>query len=270
MRRKSDAQLRQAIADLGETGLDVAYETLLGAAKAAQHARRFNVAAADQPRKEVPGRCRDVPLRRIGMSIIVLDADLRVTWAWNGFDHLDVSRPPVLGEIVQPSSTGPTTAVPRLPAVDWLHINAVSWSPADGNLVLWVRHQDWVIKVDYRNGAGDGHVVWRLGQGGDFTLNSADPSAWFSHQHNAHFIDDTTMVLLDNGNTRRATDPAATSRGQVWTLDETNMTATPVLNADLGSYAGAVGSAQRLSNGNYHFNLGINGPEPPRPPISSK
>jgi cation transport ATPase len=37
---------------------------------------------------------------------------------------------------------------------------------------------------DYRNGAGDGHVVWRLGQGGDFALNSTDPTAWFSHQHN--------------------------------------------------------------------------------------
>ena len=205
------------------------------------------------------------PTDTIGMSIIVLDADWRVTWAWNGFDHMDVNRAPVLGEIVQASSTGPTTAVPRLPAVDWLHINAVSQSP-DGNLILSVRHQDWVVKIDYRNGAGDGHVVWRLGQGGDFALNSTDTNAWFSHQHNAHFIDDNTMILLDNGNTRRASDPTANSRGQVWTLDEQAMTATPVLNADLGRYAGAVGAAQRLSNGNYAFTLGINGPEPPRPP----
>jgi arylsulfate sulfotransferase len=201
-----------------------------------------------------------------GMTIVVLDADFRVTWAWNSFDHMDVNRPPVLGEIIQASTTGPSTAVPRLPAVDWLHINAVSWSPADGNLVLSVRHQDWVVKIDYANGAGDGHVVWRLGAGGDFTLNSAEPNPWFSHQHNAHFIDDSTLVLLDNGNTRRATDPTANSRGQVWEIDEQTMTATLVLNADLGSWAGAVGSAQRLSNGNYAFMLGINGAEPPRPP----
>jgi hypothetical protein len=206
------------------------------------------------------------PTDYIGMSIIVLDADFQVTWAWNGFEHMDVNRPPVLGEIVQASSTGPTTAVPRLPAVDWLHINTVSWSPADGNLVLSVRYQDWVVKIDYRDGAGDGHVVWRLGKDGDFALNSTAPNAWFSHQHNAHFIDDSTLVLLDNGNTRRASDPSANSRGQVWTIDEQTMTATPVLNADLGTYAGAVGAAQRLSNGNYAFTLGINGPEPPRPP----
>src|SRR5207245_7378417 len=62
-----------------------------------------------------------------------------------------------------------------------------------------LRHQDWVIKIDYRNGAGDGHVIWRLGQGGDFTVNSTDPNPWFSHQHNAHYIDDHTLILFDNG-----------------------------------------------------------------------
>jgi hypothetical protein len=167
-----------------------------------------------------------------------------------------------LGEITQPGSPEPTNAVPLLPAVDWLHTNAVSLSP-DGNLVLSLRHQDWVIKIDYRNGSGDGHVMWRLGQGGDFTLNSTDADAWFSHQHNAHYIDDHTLILFDNGNTRRATDPTANSRGQVWTLDETTMTATPVLNADLGNYSFRLGSAQRLSNGNYSFMSGSQGQVPP-------
>src|SRR5262245_47672841 len=92
------------------------------------------------------------PTDYIGHLLLVLDKNLQVAWAWNAFDHLDVNRGPVLGEIVQPGSPGPTAAVPRLPAVDWLHVNAVSWSPADGNLVLSIRHQDWVIKIDYRNG----------------------------------------------------------------------------------------------------------------------
>jgi hypothetical protein len=52
----------------------------------------------------------------------------------------------------------------------------------------------------------------------------------------------------------------------VWTLDEQAMTATLAVNADLGSYAGLLGAAQRLSNGNYSFMLGANGPEPPVPP----
>ena len=49
------------------------------------------------------------------MMVIVLDADFRVTWAWNAFDHLDVNRAPVLGEIVLAGTTGPTTAVPNPP-----------------------------------------------------------------------------------------------------------------------------------------------------------
>jgi len=198
----------------------------------------------------------------IGEMTLVLDQDFQVAWAWDAFDHLDVTRGPVLGEVVQPGSLEPTAVVPNLPAVDWLHVNAVALSPTDGNLVLSMRNQDWVIKVDYRYGAGDGHIVWRLGQGGDFTVNSTDPNPWFSHQHNAHYIDDHTLILFDNGNTRQASDPNAHSRGQVWTLDEVNRTATLVLNADLGNYSWRLGAAQRLSNGNYSFMSGSQGDPP--------
>ena len=52
---------------------------------------------------------------------------------------------------------------------DWLHANSVSWSPEDGDLVVSLRTQDWAIKIDYANGTGNGHVVWKLGQGGNFT-----------------------------------------------------------------------------------------------------
>ena len=47
------------------------------------------------------------------------------------------------------------------------------------------------------------------------------------------------------------------SRGQVLQVDETHMTVTPYLDADLGVYAAAVGSAQRLRNGRYHFDAGF-------------
>jgi hypothetical protein len=203
------------------------------------------------------------PTEYVGMSIVVLDENMQVAWAWDGFDHLDVNRGPILGEILHPGDADQVAAsTPILPAVDWLHINAVSWSPADGNLVVSVRHQDWVLKIDYENGAGDGHLIWRLGQDGDFMVNSTDPTPWFSHQHNAHYIDDSTLILFDNGDTRRASDPNADSRGQVWALDEQTMTATLVFNVDLGNYSDALGAAQRLSNGNYSFTSGRQGQPP--------
>ena len=94
-----------------------------------------------------------------GDMVIVLDQNFQVAWVWDPFAWLDTNRLPTLGE-------GPG---------DWLHANSIAWSPADGNLMVSMRSQDWVIKIDYANGAGDGHVVWRLGQGGDFTLHSVGP-----------------------------------------------------------------------------------------------
>jgi arylsulfate sulfotransferase len=201
------------------------------------------------------------PTNYVGTMVLVLDQDFQVTWAWDAFDYLDVNRGPVLGEIVVPG-TPVTSVVPNLPAVEWLHNNAVRRSPADGNLILSARMQDWVIKIDYRNGEGDGHVIWRLGKDGDFTVNSTDPNPWFSHQHDVHYIDDSTLVLFDNGNTRRASDPNAHSRGQVWNLDEQTMTATLLLNADMGNSSDALGAAQRLSNGNFSFTSGFQGQPP--------
>ena len=46
------------------------------------------------------------------------------------------------------------------------------------------------------------------------------------------------------------------SRGQVYSINDTTKTATLNLNADLGLYVIAVGSAQRLSNGNFGFSAG--------------
>ena len=53
---------------------------------------------------------------------------------------------------------------------DWTHTNAILFSPDDGNLIVSVRHQNWVVKVDYANGVGTGDILWKLGYQGDFTL----------------------------------------------------------------------------------------------------
>jgi hypothetical protein len=116
-----------------------------------------------------------------------------------------------------------------------------------------------VVKIDYRNGAGSGKVLWRLGAGGDFQLVNGDETLWFSHQHDAQMLADGVSVLLfDNGNTRtwRNSDEGS-SRGQVWRLDEQARTAKLVLNAELQVNSGALGTAQLLANGNYHFDAGF-------------
>ncbi len=192
--------------------------------------------------------------------IVVLDGNWQVVWAWSGFDHLDVTRLAVLGETCVSEGPGCPPIFLGDIANDWLHSNAIAHSPSDGNLLLSMRHQDWVIKIDYRDGAGDGHVVWRLGPEGDFSLDSADPFPWFSHQHDPNLTHTGEVAVYDNGNTRCAQASPCNSRGQVYALDETTMTASPVVNADLGNYSAALGSAQALSNGNFHFNSGFQSP----------
>ncbi|MBI3210578.1 MAG: aryl-sulfate sulfotransferase [Candidatus Solibacter usitatus] len=196
------------------------------------------------------------PVNVLGDMIIVFDQDLNVIWTWDAFDHLDVTRKAVLGETCRSAGACPPLTLAK-EANDWTHGNSVTLTP-DGNLLFSIRHQDWVVKIAYENGGGDGHVIWRLGKDGDFRFPDSDVYPWFSHQHDANFSpsNPTQLLIFDNGNTRIAKNGPGNSRGQVLQLDERNMTVEFVLNADLGVYSTAVGSAQILRNGNYHFNAG--------------
>jgi hypothetical protein len=201
------------------------------------------------------------PVNILGDMVVDLDENMQVAWAWNPYDHLDVNRAALLGEKCGPLQPGCPPFFLSLSANDWMHSNSVNYSPVDGHLTISMRHQDWVIKIDYANGAGSGNVVWRLGNDGDFTPISADPYPFFTHQHDAGYETggSTFLSVYDNGNTRVSQTGPGNSRGQVWELNEAAMTATLLINADLGVYAFAVGNGHRLSNGNYHFHSGIIG-----------
>jgi arylsulfate sulfotransferase len=186
------------------------------------------------------------PTKFNGNMVIVLDQNFQVAWVWNAFNWLSTSRLGTDGE-------GP---------LDWLHGNSISYSPADGNLIVSLRAQDWVIKIAYSNGTGDGHLVWKLGKGGNFTLKGLGPDSWFSHQHDVRYINATTIVLFDDGNTRHKSNHKADSRGQELVLNEQTMHATLVVNADLGNHSAFLGSAQVLPNGNLTFTSGGQGSFP--------
>ncbi len=210
----------------------------------------------------------------MGDMLLVLDPSWQVSWVWDAFNavgpgQLDLTRQPVAGRCSDyPAGVCP---VPDPSAADWTHANTISYSAEDGDLLVSLRNQNWVVKIDYRNGAGDGHIVWRLGPGGDFSLPAGtDPSAWFSGQHDAHYLDaGRTITLFDNGNTRcnYGLIAGCDSRGQTWQIDEQTMVATPTVNIDLGSFSPALGSAERESNGNYDFTSGWNVVQPPRLPF---
>jgi hypothetical protein len=125
----------------------------------------------------------------LGDAVVDLDQNYKPVWSWSSFDHLNVNRHPMLFP-------------------DWTHANTIAYSADDGNIVLSLRNQSWIIKIDYSNGHGTGDVVWRLGYQGDFTLlGSNSPADWFFAQHDANFFyskeaRDLRLAVFDNGNNR--------------------------------------------------------------------
>ena len=197
------------------------------------------------------------PVDILGDVVLDLDENFQVVWAWNAFDHMDVNRAAVLGETCAVLQIGCPPFFLAPVANDWLHSNSLFFEPSTGDVLISMRHMDWVARIDYDNGTGTGAVVWRLGPEGDFTIDSPDPYPWFSHQHYAAFepVGSRQLLLFDNGNAR-VEQFGGNSRGQVYEVDETNMTVSLRLNVDLGAYAYAFGSAERLDNGNYSFGAG--------------
>ncbi len=186
----------------------------------------------------------------IGDVLVDVDQNLIPDWVWNTFDHLDVNRRPM-----------------NFP--DWTHSNAMLYSSDDHNLLLSIRHQNWILKIDYLDGTGSGKILWTLGYQGDFTLQGATaPTDWFYAQHGMNYFSfnttgDFKLGMMDNGNDRvfptgqvqcppgAAVNPSCYSTMTVLELNENNRTATMLTHYAPGpqyySYFG--GQAQLLENG---------------------
>jgi arylsulfate sulfotransferase len=188
-----------------------------------------------------------------GDAIIDLDQNHNPVWLWNEFDHLDTNRQPYLFP-------------------DWTHTNAVIYSADDGNLIISIRHQNWLVKIDYANGAGAGDILWHLGYQGDFGLQGVadptDPSNWFYAQHGPSFATSNTtgkfsLVLFDNGDDRVFASgvtcgaagqlPCLFSTVPLLELDETAKTATVAFNPTTSAYSFFGGNAETLKNGNVEY-----------------
>ena len=185
------------------------------------------------------------------------DGSFKLGWTWSAFDHLDITR-----------------ALQGYP--DWTHSNALLYTD-DGNILLSIRHQSWIIKIHYADGAGDGAILWHLGYQGDFTLvGGTEPADWFYAQHNPNFATANSsgkfrMAIMDNGNLRvfptgvtcgtSGQPPCNYSTAPLMEIDETAMTATIISDYKPGEYSFWGGGAQQLANGNIEgdFNAGAGG-----------
>jgi len=215
--------------------------------------------ARDQTSTIYQGGTPANPVDILGDMVLVLDHNMQLVWAWDSFAHQDLSREATLGDIcVHNTGAGcPAFSNQFTTANDWLHSNALQYT-SDGNILISERDQDWVIKINYNNGQGDGRLLWRMGPYGNFTILNppqtpcGDPSVypWFTHQHDASFVPQTsflkTFTVFDDGNLRHKQCGYGNSRGMVLYVEEQARTVYIATQADLGEYSLALGSAQLL------------------------
>jgi arylsulfate sulfotransferase len=194
------------------------------------------------------------PTTVLGDVIVDLDQNLQPVWAWNEFNHLDPNRQP-------------------LSFPDWTHTNAVIYSKDDGNILVSMRNQNWIVKVNYADGTGDGTILWHLGEGGDFTLeDGTDPTDWEYAQHRPSFFSaNTTGVFslgaMDNGDDRifpagvtcgsSGAPPCHYTTVPVFQIDENAKTATLTFHQIVPTnlYNSFGGNAEQLANGNVEYDL---------------
>jgi arylsulfate sulfotransferase len=177
----------------------------------------------------------------------------KAVWVWNSFDHLSLTHAPY-------------------GFADWTHGNAVIYSPDDGNLILSMRNQNWIVKINYANGTGDGSLLWTLGDGGDVTLPAGEaPIEWNYGQHyptivspnssgviSLMFFNDGNNRLMDGNNDICGTAGvgACYSSMTIFQLDESAKTATVLWeNNLLPYYSLCCGNALLLPNGNAEVDI---------------
>lgn len=176
-------------------------------------------------------------------------------WTWSTFDHIPLAHDPVSNS-------------------DWTHANAVIYSPDDGNLILSMRHQNWIVKINYQNGVGDGRILWHLGPDGDFSLpNGQAPMEWNYGQHYPTVFSPNSagifrLMFFNNGNNRlvdtsndvcgTAGLPQCYSSVPIFELNEYASTAQILSEDSLSpAYSICCGNASQLANGDIEYDVAV-------------
>jgi len=188
-----------------------------------------------------------------GSGLIDWDPQQGPVWTWSAFDHIPLTHAPFGTQ-------------------DWTHANAVIYSPDDGDLIFSMRNQDWIVKINYQNGAGDGSILWRLGPEGDFTLPAGQaPLEWNYGQHYPVLVGSNSsgifpLMFFNNGNNRlvdSANDVCGTmgltpcySSVPIFELNEYTKTAQVLKEINLSpAYSTCCGSTNILSNQDLEYDI---------------
>ena len=185
----------------------------------------------------------------IGCVIQELDSNNDVIFQWRSWDHYSILD----GDHVIFSNS----------VIDYCHANTI-FVDDDGNLLFSCRNMSEITKID----RATGDIIWRWGGlNNQFIFIGDDDN--FSYQHDVQRIDNGHITLFDNGNYRAP----SFSYAKEYMLDEVNKTATLVwgYRRAIGAsyvFSKAMGSTQRLPNGNTLICWGLVQAQPGAPKLT--
>lgn len=176
-----------------------------------------------------------------------LDEENNIVWEWRSWEHVSLEDTSNLVELERHPPD----------AVSFMHVNAFTID-LDGNIILSARRFDELIKIDYETG----EIIWRMG--GIHSRNNQfefidDPLNGFTGQHHVQVLSNGNILLFDNG--KASEDHPA--RAVEYRIDEDNLVARLVWSfTDVdGRSSNAMGSVQRLDNGNTLIGWGVATPD---------
>ena len=163
----------------------------------------------------------------VGDEVVEFTPAGEIVWRWNSFDHLDRNR-------IGYDAFDVYWEVRGFPGhADWTHGNGVCQDPRDDGVIVSLRLQDAVLKIDRSSGS----IRWILGDHRDWSPDLASKLLrpvgasfrWPWHGHNPRLTSDGTIVMFDNGlyQARPGMPPAplhtSFSRGVEYRVDEEAM-----------------------------------------------
>lgn len=133
--------------------------------------------------------------------------------------------------------------------IEWMHGNSIEVD-YDNNLIISNRKSSEIIKINRQTG----DVIWIMGGPTNEFIILNDPLNGVSWQHNVSRLENGNILVFDNGNYHIP----HTSRAVEYQIDEENKIATLVWEYQnpYDYKSKAMGSAQRLPNGNTLINWG--------------
>ena len=159
----------------------------------------------DFPTSEHDPRADWAPSTVVGDVVVEFSREGSVVRSWSLLDTLDphrIGRDALGGNWWSDEYSGSEESPP---VRDWSHGNSVEYDPSDDSLIVSMRHQDAVVKIDRETRK----LVWILGTHDHWQepwrshlLEPQGELEWQFHQHGASVTGDGTIVMFDNGNHR--------------------------------------------------------------------